>query len=368
MSEVLKHYDELHLIPEPGFEEFKTAEYLAARLTEAGYKVSKNIGGTGVVAEYDSGNSGPVLGLRSDIDALTHIVDGKKVYRHTCGHDGHMAMLLTAAEEVAREKLVKRGRVKFIFQPAEELGTGAMRVLESGIIDDVDILLGMHVRPEQECPAGSVISAMLYSATCIFKAKIKGAPAHGARPHLGINSIDAATAAIVAVNAVHMDPRVPFSVKCTRFHADAGVFNAVPEYAEITFDMRAQNNKVMDEMKEKVFNAVKYGAASVGAEVVDIEIHSELPAADGIDPEITKILGECAAEVVGAENVLPPFETSGGEDFFYFITKRPKIKAGFTGLGVGAAPGLHHPEMNFDPKYLENGVAIHKKAIKRILG
>lgn len=369
MSEVIKHYKYLHSIPEYGFEEVKTSAYLAEKLEAAGYKVTRNVGDTtGVVAEYDSGKPGPVFGLRSDMDALAHVIDGKRTFIHSCGHDGHMSMLLTAAEEVMQKKLVKKGRVKFIFQPAEELGTGALKILESKVIDDIDILVGMHVRPKQECAAGEIISSMLYSATCIFKAKIKGAPAHGARPHLGINTIDAAINAIVAVNAIHMDPRVPFSVKCTRFQADAGAFNAIPEFAEITFDMRAQNNNVMDGLKEKTINAIENGVAAVGASVEGYEYYSNLPAGDNPDPKLTKLIAECAAEIVGAENVIPSFETSGGEDFFVYTVNRPNIKSGFVGLGVGAEPGMHHPQMYFDPKYLENGVQLHEKLISRILG
>ena len=148
MSEVIKHYKYLHSIPEYGFEEVKTSAYLAEKLEAAGYKVTRNVGDTtGVVAEYDSGKPGPVFGLRSDMDALAHVIDGKRTFIHSCGHDGHMSMLLTAAEEVMQKKLVKKGRVKFIFQPAEELGTGALKILESKVIDDIDILVGMHVRP-----------------------------------------------------------------------------------------------------------------------------------------------------------------------------------------------------------------------------
>lgn len=369
MSKVINHYKYLHSIPEYGFEEFKTAAYLAEKLEAAGYKVTKNVGGTtGVVAVYDSGVPGPVLGLRADMDALAHIIDGKRTFIHSCGHDGHMSMLLTAAEETLQKMFVKKGRVKFIFQPAEELGTGALKILESGVIDDIDILIGMHVRPKQECAAGEIICAMLYSATCVFKAKIKGAPAHGARPHLGINAVDAAVSAIVAVNAVHMDPRVPFSVKCTRIKADGGAFNAIPEFAEITIDMRAQNNKVMDGLKEKTLNAIEKGVAAIGASVEGYEYYSNLPAGDNPDKELAKLIEECAAEIVGPEKVIPSFETSGGEDFFVYTVNRKNIRSGFIGLGVGAEPGLHHPQMHFDPQYLENGVQLYEKLINKILG
>ena len=369
MSNVLKHYQYLHTIPEPGFEEFKTSDYLAGKLQAAGLKVTRNLAGTtGLAAEYDSGVPGPVLAIRADMDALTHIINGKKEFRHTCGHDAHSSMLLAAAEETVALQRVKKGRIKFVFQPAEELGAGALKILESGILNDVDFAIGMHVRPTQECPAGSAICEMHYSAGCQFRARIRGLLCHGARPHLGINPIDAATCAIAAVNAIHMDPRIPFSVKCTRIHADSGVFNSVPDFADITFDMRAQDNPTMKEMREKTVKAIENGAAAVGAKAEEFEFYTDFPAAEGFDPELAKIVEDSAAEIVGRENIIPFFNTSGGEDFFCFPVRLPKLKVGFVGLGVGAEPGLHHQDMHFDPKYLENGVGIHGKIIEKILG
>ncbi len=369
MSNVLHHYHYLHSIPEPGFQEVKTAAYIAEKLEAAGLTVTRNLAGTtGLAGEYDSGVPGPVLAIRADMDALTHIIDGKKEFRHTCGHDAHCSMLLAAAEETVALGKVKKGRIKFVFQPAEELCSGAQKILESGILNDVDIMTGMHIRPTQECPAGSVICEMHYSAGCQFRARIRGRQCHGARPHLGINPIDAATCAIAAVNSIHLDPRIPFSVKCTRIHADSGVFNSVPDFADITFDMRAQNNAAMKELKEKTVKGIENGAAAVGSKVEEFEFYTDYPAANGFDPEVAKIIEDSAAEVVGKENIIPFFNTSGGEDFFVYPLGKPGLKVGFVGLGVGAEPGLHHQDMHFDSKYLENGVAVHGKIIEKILG
>ena len=369
MSNVVTHYQYLHSIPEPGFQEVKTSAYLAEKLEAAGLTVIRNLAGTtGLVGEYDSGVPGPVLAIRADMDALTHIINGKKEYRHTCGHDSHSSMLLAAAEETMALKKVKKGRIKFVFQPAEELCGGALKILESGILNDVDIMTGMHIRPTQECPAGTVICEMHYSAGCQFRARIRGLMCHGARPHLGINPIDAAAGAVAAVNAIHLDPRIPFSVKCTQIHADSGVFNSVPNFADITFDLRAQTNSAMKELREKTVKAIENGAAAVGASVEEYEFYTDFPAAEGFDPNLSKIVEDSVSEIVGRENTIPSFNTSGGEDFFWYPVKLPKIKAAFVGLGVGAEPGLHHQDMHFDPKYLENGVGIHGKIIEKILG
>lgn len=369
MSNVIAYYKHLHSIPEPGFQEYKTAAFVEETLAKAGYKITKGISGsTGLIAEYDSGNPGPVLCIRADMDCLTHIIDGQKEFRHTCGHDAHTAMLIAAAEESMTKNMVHKGKVKFLFQPAEELGLGALKILESDILSDVEIMLGMHIRPIEECAEGGVIEAMLYSATRIIKVRISGCQSHGARPHLGINAIDAGCAAIASVNAIHVNPRVPHSIKCTRFISDSGVMNSVPGWAEIVFDMRAQDNETMDALYEKAKKAIKCSVEANGAHVENMEECFYSPAATGLDDGIKAMLHEVAAEVVGDDNVHPPFTTSGGEDFFHYLLKYPHIKGGFVGLGVGAEPGMHHPDMHFDVKYLENGVLIHQKAIERILG
>lgn len=109
MSKVLEHYHYLHEIPELGFQEFKTSAYIAEQLETAGLKVTRNINQTtGIVAEIDSGVPGPVLALRADMDALGHIIDGVACARHTCGHDGHSSVVLTAAQELLAEGAVKK--------------------------------------------------------------------------------------------------------------------------------------------------------------------------------------------------------------------------------------------------------------------
>ena len=140
MADVFTHFNYLHTIPEIGMKEFKTSAYVADVLKQLGYEVETQIGGaTGVVAVCDSGKPGPVLGLRADMDALG-TKDGGAA--HLCGHDGHMAMLLAAAEEIMEEKLVRKGKLKLLFQPAEETSEGALSMLKGGAVDDIEILIG----------------------------------------------------------------------------------------------------------------------------------------------------------------------------------------------------------------------------------
>jgi amidohydrolase len=367
VSKVLEHYHYLHEIPELGFQEVKTSAYIADQLEKAGLKVTRNINNTtGIVAEIDSGVPGPVLALRADMDALGHIIDGVPCARHTCGHDGHSSVVLTAASALLQEGTVKRGRLKILFQPAEELGAGALSMIEGGALDDVEMILGFHLRPLEECVVGQAVPAVLYSACSTLEATITGQPAHAARPHLGVNALDAAVQAVQAVNALHLSPGLTWSVKATRFLCDAGVTNSVPDEARVVWDLRSQENGPMTQLKEQVTRAITHSVAALGA-TAEVRVLKEMPAAE-IDDEATAVIRAAIVEVLGEEGALPIRTTPGSEDFFYYPVKRPGVKAGFWGLGTNLTPGLHHPDMRFDLSSLEIGVQIFKACVRKVLG
>ncbi|HHI5804269.1 TPA: amidohydrolase [Clostridioides difficile] len=189
---VHKVYDYLHTIPEKGFEEYKTSEFVLKELEKMGFEnINKGIAGTGIIVTIDSKKEGPVFAIRADMDALEFIIDGEKKMIHACGHDGHTSMLLTAAKLIKERNLVKRGKLKILFQPGEEKLYGALRVIDSGLLDDVEEMVGMHLRPGQDCRLGKEIPAMYHCASCIMEFTIKGTTCHGSKPHLGVNAVDA---------------------------------------------------------------------------------------------------------------------------------------------------------------------------------
>ena len=367
MLKVLQHYAYLHEIPELGFQEFKTAAYISQQLNAAGYQVTDNFNGTtGIVATLDSGVPGPTLALRADMDALGHIINGEACARHTCGHDGHSSVVLAAAQELIAEKSVKKGRLKLIFQPAEELGTGALAMIAGGAVDDVDMLLGFHVRPAEECAVGTAIPAVWYSACLTLEVTVRGETSHAARPHLGINALDAAVSAVQAVNAVHLPPGNSWSAKATRFLCDAGVTNSVPDEARVVFDLRAAKNDDMTVLHSRVERAILHSVAAFGA-TAEIETMKSMPAAE-IDDEMTSLIADAITGVLGEEALMPVRATPGSEDFFHYPVQRPQVKAGFWGLGTGLVPGLHHPDMRFDLNALPAGVEIFKACVNKVLG
>lgn len=364
-TRVRQVWEQLHAIPEVGFEEVKTSAFLADALKKAGYAVTTGLAGTGVVGVLDSGKPGPTVALRADMDALAHEINGVSGAIHSCGHDAHSSMVLTVAEEMAEQGIAK-GRLKIIFQPAEEKLFGAVRMIEAGAVEDVDYLLGIHLRHEQEAKLHQATPALYHGASYILEGSIIGAPAHGARPHLGVNAIDAAAAIVQAINAIHVNPVVPATAKVTKLQAGGPALNAIPDKAVIAVDVRAQQNDVMDELIAKVMRAAEGGAASVGAKA-DIKVSGGCPAAE-YDADMIALAREAIVAVLGEKGLLPPITTPGGEDFHFYVKHKPAMKVGYIGLGADLTPGLHHPAMKFDQAALIDGVNILRYVVVKLLG
>lgn len=358
-------YTVLHGIPEIGLAEHQTSAFLAQQLKAAGYEVETGIGGTGVVGVLRGEAPGPTLALRADMDALHHIVNGQECAIHSCGHDAHSAMVLCVAEQAAKKKLAA-GTLKILFQPAEETLAGALAMIEAGAIADVDIIVGIHLRPGQEAKLGEATPALYHGSSYIMEAAIEGVTAHGARPHLGVNAIDAAAAVVNAINAIHLNPVVPTSIKVTKLHAGGAALNAIPDKASLAMDLRSQDNALMNELIEKAQRAIENAAASVGAKAI-ATVKGGVPAAE-YSPAIVELAKEAITQVLGEQGLLPPITTPGGEDFHFYIKYKPTMKAGYIGLGCDLSPGLHHPEMKFDTAALINGVDILRYVVGKTLG
>ena len=354
-TRILATYDALHAMPEVGFAEFKTAAWLAEKIKAAGFAVTTGVGGTGIVAVLKGKEPGPVVALRADMDALAHNVDGKDICVHSCGHDSHCAMVLTAAEEIAKTG-IKRGTLKIFFQPAEEKLFGATSMIEAGVLEDVEIILGIHLRPGQEAKTGQATPALYHGSSYIMEATITGRTAHGARPHLGVNAVDAAAAAVNAVNAIKMNPVVPWSCKVTKLQAGGATLNAIPDKAEMALDIRAQQNDTMKDLLVRAETAIKAGAATVGA-TAETTVKGGVPGAE-YHPEMIALAREAICAVLGEQGLLDPIVTPGGEDFHNFVKAKPSLKTGYIGLGCNLTPGLHDPGMTFDRSAMVHGAKI----------
>ncbi|RQD70471.1 MAG: amidohydrolase [Tindallia sp. MSAO_Bac2] len=359
---VRKMYKKLHQTPEKSYEEFETAKIVAGELRSMGLEVEESIAKTGVVARQKTNKEGPVIALRADMDALCLFQNHRETVSHVCGHDAHMAMVLGAAKILASQKPGK-GEILYLFQPSEEKLDGAKKVIESGALDNVDEMIGIHVRPENEMPAGYATPALMHGSVQIIRAEIIGKNAHGARPHLGINALEAAVLSVNALNALHFDPNVPHSVKVTKLLVEGDTYNLIPDTAEIHVDIRAQNNQLMRIMTEEISKAIDKSAGALGAKTIIDTVDHTLAAE--YDEDVVKSVEESIVEVLGKS--LPPVATSGSEDFHFYASYK-KIKTAYIGLGAGVRPGLHHPAFRLEKGMLAKGSDILAKSVLKRIG
>ena len=321
---------ELHPLAELGLNTKNTAQYVLDHLEKIGVEAHRVGNTNGVLGVIDSGVPGPTVMLRADMDALPFEVDGKKTAIHACGHDGHTAMLLEAASRLVGN--IKKGKLKLLFQPAEETLEGANVMIKEGVLDGVDYLVGAHVRPIQDLEVGTLCPAVNHTASCPCDIYIHGKSAHASRPHLGINSIYVGTAIVNAISQIQLPPNMAWSVKPTQFDANDGALNIIPASAHLGIDMRAQTTELMKQLIEEVRRAAESSAAAFGA-TVEVKFATLCPAAN-YDPEITDELAECIREVAG-DDKLAPACGGGGEDFHFYKIARPEMKNGYFGVGVG---------------------------------
>lgn len=364
----LRHY--FHAHPELSWQEVGTTEKIAALLKEYGYeniRIGFKDTATGVCADLNSGNEGPCVALRADMDALPITEDSDLPYRskndgimHACGHDSHMAMLLTAAKILADVRNELPGKIRVIFQPAEEYGieSGADYMTREGVLDGVDTIAGLHIWSPLE--TGKILYRYGPTMASCDKwiVRITGLGGHGAMPQTAIDPTMAAATFATTLQTVvsrEIDPQDIAVVSIGSLQSGAA-FNVIPETAEITGNFRAfrpETRKALAEKAERIANGV-CSALRCTAETTLIPFVSPV-----INEEkTTTLLKETAEELLGAENVLesPPIMVS--EDFSFYQEKIPGTFF-FVGCGnpkKGTNASHHHPKFNVDDDALEIGI------------
>lgn len=358
-DQILTIFKYLHENPEISWEESNTTNYIKEILTSLGCRVKTFNNHTGVIGEIGEGK--PVVAVRADMDALWQEVDGTYRANHSCGHDAHMSMVVGVVHTLTSMDSLPQGTIRFIFQPAEEKGTGALALVEEGVLDDVDYLYGVHLRPFQEMGIGKASPTIVHGSAKFIEGKIKGDDLHGARPHLGANAIEVGATLVHMLKGIHLDPMIPYSVKMTSFQAGGKSQNIIPGNATFSIDLRAQTNEAMDQLTERVYEQVD---ALKRLYKVEMELQTKAYiAAAVVNEEAQQVMELAIKEVLGQENVEPPLVTTGGDDFHFYTIKRPHLKATMLGLGCDLNPGLHHPKMEFNHDALALGSEILTKAV-----
>ncbi|WP_233092984.1 M20 aminoacylase family protein [Paracoccus sp. IB05] len=357
----------LHQMPELGYEEHKSAAFVAARLGEMGLEPVTGIGGTGVVAVLKGQGLAPPIGLRADMDALpieeaSGLDWASRVpgVMHACGHDGHMAMLLGAARYLTDRQLTKApppGDVVFLFQPAEETGAGAAAMIRDGLFDRFDIpaIYGLHNWPGLEFGRFLACDGAQMAAVDRFDITLTGTGCHAAMPHLGRDALLGASQlhqllqGIVARNADPLDSAV---VSVTQIHGGEA-YNVLPE----TVVMRGCTRSLSAEMRDLIEARMRGISAGLAASLdlkITLDYHRGYPVTQNSAQE-AGLARETARRVLGPASVDPaPKPSLASEDFAYFLENRPGCY-GFLGAGPGAA--LHSPRYRFNEDLLPVGAA-----------
>lgn len=356
-----------HRHPETGFEEFDTAARVAHILESFGLQVFQGIGGTGLIASLRVGDGDGCIGLRADMDALNiteqalHLnhascISGKM---HACGHDGHMAMILGAAELLCQRRNFN-GTVRFIFQPAEEHGCGAKAMMADGLFErfPVDALYGAHNMPGM--PAGHIATRVggIMASEDNFIIRIYGQGTHAARPHMGIDPLVIGAEIVLALQTVvarNVDPSLPAVVSCTEFITD-GIRNAIPTHVVIKGDTRSYAPSVQALLETRMRELCLGICAAHGATCSFEYTHEFAPTVNW--PEQTALAVAAARNTVGESAVdgdVMPMMIS--EDFGAFIQRIPGNFV-FIGNGAGGQKGatpLHNASYDFNDEILVTG-------------
>jgi amidohydrolase len=369
-----RHY--LHAHPETAFEEKNTSEFLAKMLTDMGLEVHRNIGGTGIVANLTVGDGKGIIGIRSDIDAINQTEVVRHPYTsqnpgkmHACGHDGHMATVLGAAKLLTERKNFN-GTVRFIFQPAEEPGRGAIAMMQDGLFErfPVDAIYGMHNMPG--LPAGSISTRVggILASEDNFVIQIKGQGSHAARPHMGKDPIVIASEIVLALQTIisrNIDPNVPAVISCTEFITD-GIHNATPTNVVIKGDTRSYSKEV-SKLLEQRMKTISEGICKLNEAECQFEYtHEFAPTVNWA--ECVDIAVKAARNVVGEKNVDANVQqTMISEDFGAFLQKTPGcfvfIGNGDDSEGIGNVP-LHNSSYDYNDKILTIGAEYFAELVK----
>jgi hippurate hydrolase len=365
----------LHADPEFGFEETRTAAFVASRLREFGLdEVAEGVGGTGVVGTLRRSSGNAVIALRADMDALRIAELGELPHKsrnaglmHACGHDGHTAMLLGAAKLLSEEGGFD-GVVRFVFQPAEEWGRGARAQLDDGLLIrfPFDEIYGLHNLPGLAEAEFQTRAGALMAAEDVFEITLRGLGGHASRPHAIQETLVAACALVTNLQTIvsrRLDPAQTAVVSVTEISTD-GARNVLPGLARIRGDARSFSSQVSARMEAEL-RRIAEGVAHAHAVGVEVSYAREfVPLVN--DSRAAEEMLAAAREALGSERVaVSEAPITASEDFAQFLAHVPGCFA-FLGNGVGSAP-LHNPTYDFNDAILVAGAKILAAIARRRL-
>lgn len=364
---------ELHQNPATSYEEFFASDLVARKLTEWGVPFERGWAGTGIVATIEgrSTSSGKSVAFRADMDALDIVEESGVAWAskipgkmHACGHDGHTSILLGAAKYL-QETRAFNGKVHLFFQPAEEGGGGAMKMIGEGLFDKypVDGVYGLHNWPW--LPLGRISSTPGPMLACSDELEITvhGVGGHAAMPHKTVDPIVIASEIVLALQTIvsrSVDPADACVISITNFNAGTGANNVIPSHVDLTGTVRAFRNDVRDLIERRI-REVAGGIASLHGGSAEVRYQRNYEPTIN-NAEQTHFCLDVAAGLIGADNVDANFvPVMGAEDFGAMLAARPGC---YVALGQGMPDdkdsphnyGLHHPKFDFNDGALPVGI------------
>jgi hippurate hydrolase len=374
--EIAEWRHDLHAHPELLFDVTRTAGSVAEKLREFGCdEVVTGLGRTGVVGVIRGrkGESGKVIGLRADMDALpieeaTNLPYKSKVpgKMHACGHDGHTAMLLGAARHLAETRNFA-GAAVVIFQPAEEGGGGGKLMVDDGLMERFKIgeVYGMHNFPGLAVGQFALRPGAIMAAADYVHIDIEGKGAHAARPHLGIDSVLVGAQIVNNLQSIvarNVDPLEAAVVSICMFHA-GNTDNVIPQTAQLRGTARSLTPAVRDLLEKRVPEIADATARLYGAKAT-VKYRRGYPVLNNHEAQ-TEFAAQVASEVAGADKVNTDMvPVMGAEDFSYMLNARP---GAFIFIGNGDSAGLHHPAYNFNDEAIPFGTSYWVRLVETAL-
>lgn len=365
---------DFHMHPELGFQEVRTAGKVAGILAGFGCRVRQGVGGTGVVGDLGSG--GPVVAIRADMDALPIQEANPVAYAsqnpgrmHACGHDSHMAMALGVIELLSQEKFT--GTIRFIFQPSEEVGdeqgvSGAPHLIQEGVMQDVEMILALHVEPTAQAGTVRIKSGPASGGVDSWFGEIIGKGGHGAHPHETVDPFYLTAHVILALNAIVSRRLDPFTPGVVSVGILQGGFteNVIPDRVKMTGTLRYTEKSVQEQIHAEIKRAFELARTMGGDYGLKIESGS-LPMVN--DPVVCDLIKGVATDLIGKERILPWKEELGAEDFGCYMELVPGAMFAL-GCGRDGFPcTLHTPNFDLDESCLPIGSAILAETALRFL-
>ncbi|MBL8326801.1 MAG: amidohydrolase [Rubrivivax sp.] len=371
---------QIHAHPELGFEEHQTGELVASRLERWGFEVARGVGRTGVVARLQVGRGKRRLGLRADMDGLpiTELSGLPHASRrpglmHACGHDGHTATLLAAARVLALTRAFS-GTLNVIFQPAEEGLGGAQAMLDDGLFErfPCDRLFAFHNSPG--APAGhlGIRAGVVYSSSDTAIIRIVGRGGHGAKPHLAVDPIVAASHLVLALQSIvsrEVHPNELAIVTVGAFHAGDAP-NVIPAFAELRLTVRARSEAVRAMLRDRI-TAMAHAQAQVHGATAEVDYRWRYPVTVN-DEGAAAFVREAARELMGDAALIPDWPPGTASDDLGLMLQRVPGCYFNVGNGTDEAPGqggcpVHNAGYDFNDRILPSTASLFVRLVQRYL-